>query len=635
MELTLTKTPVDIKTLIQNSDISIYDKTRLIQKIEDNFNNDEQKLYISHLFLYLNYHPINDFVINLENVWKFIGFSNKANAKRLLKHHFIENKDYKIIFIKVDDKTLLIRSDEQKNKDEKTVIRSDDGKFSNETIMLNINTFKKLCLKANTESSDKIHDYYIKLEMMFNDLMKEEIDQHKKEFEKQLEEHKKQLEITEKQLELEKRQKNKLLNRKYYNAKPGHMVYLYRDTQGPDASYKIGKTEKMIEREDFYSHSSKSGSIVHARYCLNCHTVERVLHHILDKYRLIHNQEWFSFKDETFGIQVIDCIVDLMDSYLENIETFIPSLFNFLKPFGQLQHTSINNRNIHINATFTPLNEAMPPNTDTNIQLSTPNSTGSHEPNSTGSHEPNSTGSHEPNSTGRRCKIDDFDQFIQDVCELNNDKYCFKPEMKQAYRIWCKTVVDIETTKKLETYLSSRFNSGQVWDDDMKRNVYKGVALKPLQYQPKYNADYENFLIEKCKFYYSYRTSYVDFFEQFTKWKQQTEPNYKLQHKYKKLIQAYLEDTFAGGRVHISSYANSTHLFGVYGVGFEFNHFGLKDPVRTNKKVGQFNANTNELIASWESLVIAAKSLDMNFSTLSYNIRFGTVKNDYVYKYLD
>ncbi len=90
MELTLTKTPVDIKTLIQNSDISIYDKTRLIQKIEDNFNNDEQKLYISHLFLYLNYHPINDFVINLENVWKFIGFSNKANAKRLLKHHFIE-----------------------------------------------------------------------------------------------------------------------------------------------------------------------------------------------------------------------------------------------------------------------------------------------------------------------------------------------------------------------------------------------------------------------------------------------------------------------------------------------------------------------------------------------------------------
>jgi hypothetical protein len=213
MELTLTKTPVDIKTLIQNSDISIYDKTRLIQKIEDNFNNDEQKLYISHLFLYLNYHPINDFVINLENVWKFIGFANKGNAKRLLKHHFTENKDYKISFSRLEK--LLLRSEKQVNE------RNTGGSgLNNETIMMNVNTFKKLCLKANTESSDKIHDYYIKLEMMFNDLMKEEIDQHKKRIEKQLEEQKKQLEITEKQLELEKRQKNKLLNRKYYNAKP-------------------------------------------------------------------------------------------------------------------------------------------------------------------------------------------------------------------------------------------------------------------------------------------------------------------------------------------------------------------------------------------------------------------------------
>lgn len=39
--------------------------------------------------------------------------------------------------------------------------------------MLNINTFKKLCLKANTENAYKIHNYYIKLEMVYNELMKE------------------------------------------------------------------------------------------------------------------------------------------------------------------------------------------------------------------------------------------------------------------------------------------------------------------------------------------------------------------------------------------------------------------------------------------------------------------------------
>jgi len=49
---------------------------------------------------------------------------------------------------------------------------------------LNINTFKKLCLKANTENADKIHDYYIKLEMIYNELMKEEFDEQKKEIAK-------------------------------------------------------------------------------------------------------------------------------------------------------------------------------------------------------------------------------------------------------------------------------------------------------------------------------------------------------------------------------------------------------------------------------------------------------------------
>ena len=82
-------------------------------------------MYVSNLFLYLNYHPVDDFVVNLENVWKFIGFLNKGNAKRLLKQHFTENRDYKIA---------LLQTDKRKN----------EGGHNEETIMLNINTFKKI-----------------------------------------------------------------------------------------------------------------------------------------------------------------------------------------------------------------------------------------------------------------------------------------------------------------------------------------------------------------------------------------------------------------------------------------------------------------------------------------------------------
>ena len=73
---------IDIRTLIQNSSIEIYEKNNLIDKLKNHFSHDEQKLYVSNLFLYLNHHQLHDFIVNLDNVWKFIGFSNKANAKR-------------------------------------------------------------------------------------------------------------------------------------------------------------------------------------------------------------------------------------------------------------------------------------------------------------------------------------------------------------------------------------------------------------------------------------------------------------------------------------------------------------------------------------------------------------------------
>jgi phage anti-repressor protein len=157
-------TPIDIKTLIQTSSIEIFsekNKTKLIQKLQNHFTEEEQGLYICNLFLYLKHHPVNDYIINLDNIWKFIGFSNKGNAKRLLQQHFTENEDYKIT---------LLRNQKRKN----------EGGFNQETILLNINTFKKMCLKANTDKADKIHDYYIKLEMLFNQLVKDEMEENKR-----------------------------------------------------------------------------------------------------------------------------------------------------------------------------------------------------------------------------------------------------------------------------------------------------------------------------------------------------------------------------------------------------------------------------------------------------------------------
>ena len=80
--------------------------------------------------------------------------------------------------------------------------------------MLNVDTFKNLCLVCNTHQGKEIRKYYIKLEKIFNDItiesIKENDEKRRLEYEeKQLEYEEKQLEYEEKQLEYQKQLEEK------------------------------------------------------------------------------------------------------------------------------------------------------------------------------------------------------------------------------------------------------------------------------------------------------------------------------------------------------------------------------------------------------------------------------------------
>jgi hypothetical protein len=298
----IAKTPVDIKTLIQTSSIEIYDKTKLIEKLQNHFTDEEQRLYVCNLFLYLNYHPVNDFIINLDNVWKFIGFSNKANAKRLLKHNFKEDIDYKKLLIHTDEQVENIK-DEKNISSDKAVIRTDDGKFKNETIMLNINTFKKLCLKANTENADKIHDYYIKLEMVYNELMKEEIEETKK----QLKEKDKLIDNLDLRPETEG-----------FNSRESGEIYCIRDNSKP-GHFKIGMANKSITRVDQLNVGSSTQCLdLYMKYETFDRVLgERLIHHLLLPFRIKKRKEWFYFKNDLELAYAMNTIKKSLD-YINN-----------------------------------------------------------------------------------------------------------------------------------------------------------------------------------------------------------------------------------------------------------------------------------------------------------------------------
>jgi phage anti-repressor protein len=136
----------------------------------------------------MNYHATNDYPINLNDVFKMIGFANKGNAMKTIKSNFVENEDYK---------TLLFRTEKQKDTDE-TRGRKE------ETIMLNIDTFKNLCMIAKTERGKEIRRYYVKLENIYNEIIKEELEENKKE--------KYQIEAQNALLQIELNEKEKTIN---------------------------------------------------------------------------------------------------------------------------------------------------------------------------------------------------------------------------------------------------------------------------------------------------------------------------------------------------------------------------------------------------------------------------------------
>lgn len=160
---------VNIVELIENNPLtklsSVYNG-KLLTKIKENFTEFEQQLFVSSFYCYLNCDPKNDFVIDLDSVWKWLGFTLKSSAKRTLEQYFIIEKDY----------TKSLSSEAKQTTHVK-------GGHNKEIFMLNIKTFKSLCLKAGTKKAVEIHEYYLKMEDIIHEVVQQESDELKKQLE--------------------------------------------------------------------------------------------------------------------------------------------------------------------------------------------------------------------------------------------------------------------------------------------------------------------------------------------------------------------------------------------------------------------------------------------------------------------
>ena len=298
---------VDIVNLIESNPITKFSgdyHSKLVEKVKNNFTNYEQQLFLSSFYCYLKYDSKNDFVIDLDNVWKWLGFQQKYHAKYLLEKQFIVDCDYKFIAPEASEAKKNVR-----------------GGHNKEIIMLNLNTFKKFCLKAGTKKADEVHDYFIKLENIMFEITKEESEELKKQV-LQLENKNKETEyklIKQKELDNE----TFLLNE---YATSGSLVYVIKVKTFDNGTYivKIGESRKGIQNR-YNEHKSKYDECL----LLNCFQVDKskdlesfLHHHNLIRPVKVSNLQGHEKENELFLIGTALTYQTFLKIINENIDNY-------------------------------------------------------------------------------------------------------------------------------------------------------------------------------------------------------------------------------------------------------------------------------------------------------------------------
>jgi len=254
------------------SQINIFKNDNLINLIKNSFNDDDNKLFTLSFKLYSSTkdNP-DDFLINFDDIYKWIGFTRKDHAKTLLLKSFNENKDYKINKIIAPAITGAIKSKGGENK---------------EYICLTINCFKKFCMKASTKQADKIYDYYIKMEdIIFKYIQEQFIEQQNIN-----KENNKKLKDKDKLLELKDKEINYIKNKKYDEAEKIGSIYIF--TTDKQNIHKVGKSKSVIRRKnDLHTAIVDDIQLIYEYKTSNDTLLESIIHDILKDYRCKSNRE--------------------------------------------------------------------------------------------------------------------------------------------------------------------------------------------------------------------------------------------------------------------------------------------------------------------------------------------------------
>ena len=263
--------------------------TDLIHFMKSKLTEDEQLMFGDSFYLYLNYDCEADFVIDLEDVYKWVGYTRKDTAKDLLRKEFECGVNYVV-------KAAPVQSG-----------AGGSGK-NKETILLNVDTFKEFCSLARTDQGKKIRKYYIKLEKINMDYIKHSLHESNK-------------------LLAEKDEQIKRLEKPaFYPIYKNEYNYVFQEnTQKGTNIFKYGLALDISKRKKPYkTHNSEGVTEMFRLKTHNCALVERVVKQVIHKYKYGHPDGGTEFYDIQLEyliniIKTVGAVLDTLFSTSDNI----------------------------------------------------------------------------------------------------------------------------------------------------------------------------------------------------------------------------------------------------------------------------------------------------------------------------
>ena len=645
-------TSIDIVNLIERNPISRFNQTyqsKLIEKLQSKFSDYHQQLFLSSFYCYLKYDKLNDFVIDLDDIWEWLGFINKGNAKINLKKNFVNDKDFKCLLLKLqkrifepefmngihkeNEESLLLNIQEQTNslevikKIEEDPTPSKRGGNNKEKIMMNITTFKKFCLKAGTKKADVIHDYFITLEEALQEIINEESNELRL-----------QLEKNESEIVRINNQKNKDIEKVLISNFPVNTECIYigkidNKSTNCENLLKFGHTNNLSVRVTEHRKNYDNFLLIHAFKVTNKVEIENCIKSnlkIRKQLRTIsvngyNKTENIAYDEEKFTIEkAIYYIKKIIEEKTYSIENFNHLLEKNealekknIELSDELEKIKIilQNQKIQIDE----LTNKIKILTEKNDSLNLKNESLVIE--NTAIFDNSLLPADENTST--------FTDFVDDMCIIGADFESSSVEIEGRFRIWNQKKPLKDTFHGLKNYFDYRFKPKRIQGGI---HGYIGLKLKPIEYKKiTDNTIEENFIFEECFFSDSGKITEVILLQEYKNWRiSQGLPFSEIDDA--QAMKDYLKSNKNVVRAVVwTKYGTKTGYYGLSLIRDKNNYSPLKNS-STAKKVYKKNAITHEIIKIWDSIAKAAEEEKYCAAKMSRFVKFNKIIGDYYYQ---